>query len=138
LSSREDFPEKAILKKRGDMSTYHWVAIIARYVIPRIMEFEAEGIIPTIRGMFCFLTDSQIVSKLKKTYKKFDKALVDARKKRPSQWGYIPIGTFSDNTRRIIDIDDKYRTLEEQIDRAIYRLAHIPDTFKDSIPRWLG
>lgn len=112
--------------------------IIDRYVIPRLREYEAEGIMPTIRGMFYFLTDSQVVSKLKKTYKKFDSALVDARKKRPSQYGYIPLGTFSDNTRRIIDINDKYLSLDEQIDLAISRVMCIPDTFRDSIPRWLG
>lgn len=88
--------------------------------------------------MFYFLTDSLVVAKLYTTYKTFDNALVDARKKLPGETGYIPIGTFSDNTRRIIDIDDEYRDLNTQIFSAIWRLTHLPERFKDSIPRWLG
>jgi hypothetical protein len=138
LSSREDFPKNAIIKKQGDVYTYNWAGKIAKYMIPRMEEYKAEGMVPTIRGMFYYLTDSQVVAKLYNAYKGFDKALVTARKKRPSQWGYVPIGTLSDNTRRIIDISDKYLDLETQIESAILRLIDIPDTFKDSIPRWLG
>ena len=64
--------------------------------------------------------------------------MVDARKKRRGEIGYIALGTFSDNTRRIIDIDDEYLDLETQITRPIWRLTHLTETFKDSIPRWLN
>jgi len=138
MAEDSDFPEKAILKKRGDKSTYDWVAIIVQYVIPRIAEFRKEGILPTVRGIFYFLTDTQVVSKLHKIYKGFDRALVDARKKKPGDKGYIPLGTFSDNTRRIIDIYDKYEDLDTQIFIGIHRTMLLTDTFKDSIPRWLG
>ena len=138
MSSGEGFPKNAILKKRGDTSTYNWKGIIVAYVIPRIAEYLTEGIIPTIRGMFYYLTDAHVVEKNYKVYKKFDKALVTARKRRPSEWGYIAIGTFSDNTRRIIDINDKYYTLEEQIDFLMFRITHLPEDFKDTIPKWLG
>jgi len=138
MTEDSDFPEKAILKKRGDKSTYDWVAIIVQYVIPRIALFQKEGIVPTVRGIFYFLTDTQVVSKLHKVYKGFDSALVDARKKKPGDRGYIPLGTFSDNTRRIIDIFDKYEDLETQIFRGIHQVMLLPDTFRDSIPIWLG
>ena len=137
MSDNADFPEKAILKKRGDKSTYDWVSIIVKYVIPRLSEFQKEGIPPTIRGMFYFLTDSQVVSKLYNVYKNFDSALVTARKKHRGDRGYIPLGAFSDNTRRIIDIDDKYRPLDMQMLGAISYLTHLPETFKKTIPRWL-
>ncbi len=132
------FPKNAIIKKRGDLSTYDWVTTIDKYVIPRIREYQREDVLPTIRGMFYFLTDSLVVAKLYTTYKTFDNALVEARKKFPGEIGYIPMGTFSDNTRRILDIDDEYRDLNTQISRAISRLTYLPETFKDSIPRWLG
>ncbi len=120
------------------MSTYDWTQIIVTHVIPRIAAFQAEEILPTIRGIFYFLTDTQVVSKLHKVYKGFDRALVIARKKKPSEVGYIALGTFSDNTRRIIDISDKYRDLNTQIQSGIERVMSLPDTFKDSIPMWLG
>lgn len=138
MAQQSDFPKNAILKKWGDKSVYNWVEIIVRYVIPRITQFKAAKVQPSIRGMFYYLTDSQVVAKPNKFYKAFDSALADARRKRPIDVGFIASGTFSDNTRRIIDIDDKYFSLDDKINGRIKRIIDLCYNFSKEIPIWLG
>jgi hypothetical protein len=109
--------------------TIDWVGFVMPYV-KQLLGNEYTTFRPTVRGIFYRAGSDEIIPLTTPTYKGLVKALSTARKN-----GVIPMNTFVDNSRHIIDIDDLYL---EPIQFIKYHLGKLRDLHKSycvTIPR---
>ena len=107
-------------------------------IVPRIrevLEDRRNRGIPkaSVRGIFYNLISQDLIPNTQNVYKGLSEALVTARKNQ-----IIPDDWIVDESRSIIDIDDKYVSPEKLIGHILEDLDRLPDDYKDEIPRWYG
>jgi hypothetical protein len=105
-------------------------------IIPKVKEIlqdrRSRGIPKaTVRGIFYILVSLNLIPNVKGAYKGLSRALVKAREQK-----IIPDSWIADESRRIIDIDDEYKSPEEVIDDELEYFDGLPKEYKDQIPRW--
>lgn len=108
----------------------NWQKDVLPYVNERLMAFRQEGVLPTVRGMFYALVSLQVTNNTKSDYVQLVSKLTDWREN-----NIIPLHSFVDNSRRIIEIDDDLRP-EEYVGAGISYPDNAPNGYYDTIPRW--
>ena len=96
-----------------------------------LKELEAEGEKPSIRGVYYILVSryKDEIPNNRSTYGSYDKATVNARKD-----GVIAEDAFTDDTRRIINIEDDFITGQEHFNSVLGDLKNARESY--FIPRW--
>ncbi len=107
-----------------------WVDFVIPYV-RHLLDNEYTGFKPTIRGIFYRAGSDQVIPLTTPAYKGLVKALSTARKKK-----LIPMDSFVDNSRHIIEIDDRYWEPIEFINYFLGKLRHLHRSYHHTIPRW--
>jgi hypothetical protein len=86
---------------------------------------------PTVREIYYYLVSIRFIPNTKSMYNSFDHATVNARK-----IGSLPVNCFVDNSRRIIDIHDKYSSPEAYARYYIDKLKKLHLDYWEQIPYW--
>ena len=109
----------------------NWDRDVLPAVKERLSAYEQESVKPTVRGMFYALVSLNQIKNTKSEYTSLDQHLVDWREDET-----IPMDSFADNSRRIIDRNYRYYTPLELIGSHTHRLLDLPDSYKSTLPRW--
>jgi hypothetical protein len=105
-----------------------------RHVIPyvkQLLERDYTAFKPTIRGIFYRAGSEEIIPLMQSAYKGLVKALSVARKN-----GIIPMNAFTDNSRHIIDIYERYWEPIKFVNDLTDELRNLHRLYHDTIPRW--
>lgn len=95
---------------------------------------------PTVRGMFYRLVSDKILPNTIKEYKGLIQALGAARSKTRGENGFISPFAFSDNSRYIEDIHDKFVSPQDYVGNIIDTLRNADKTYFEygCLPTWHG
>ena len=117
--------------RRKSTPNINWKGKFIPIINAILKELEAEGEKPSIRGVYYILVSryKDEIPNTRSTYGSYDKATVKAR-----EGGIIPEDAFTDDTRRIINIDDEFVTGEEHFHTLVDNLRDARQSY--SIPRW--
>lgn len=118
---------------KSSKGRYRWEdVIIPKFIRPIIRQKQAKDSTLDIRGLCYILESIGVIPKSIKDFDKVGRAVTRARKR-----GLINADAFVDNTRNIIkEFNDTYTSVSDQIDAALKYIKKLPNTAKDSLPRW--
>ena len=111
-----------------------WVNKLIPEIKAALQERISQGVpTATVRGIFYILVSKGLIENLPTVYQQLSKALVSAREN-----NVIPYEWITDDSRQILNINDKYFTPEKTIRAEFEVLRDLPTTYQDYIPRWHG
>lgn len=107
-----------------------WNGLVLFEIKKQLGDFNEQGFLPTLRGMYYTLVDLGVIPKTEAAYH----ALSDHTSRWREKW-ILPRDCFADHTRDIIqDFDDGYVTIEDYIDAGTRYLRLAKNEY--TIPRW--
>jgi hypothetical protein len=107
-----------------------WNGLVLPKIREQLDDFNNQGIVPTLRGMFYTLIELRVIRKDQRIYK--------ALSNHTARWredGTLRIDCFADHSRDVVkDFNDNYVSIERYVDFGIIHLENAHHGYR--IPRW--
>jgi hypothetical protein len=107
-----------------------WNGLVLPKIREQLDDFNNQGIVPTLRGMFYTLIEIGVIRKDQRIYK--------ALSNHTARWrevGTLRIDCFADHSRGVVkDFNDNYVSIERYIDLGIIHIENARHGYR--IPRW--
>jgi hypothetical protein len=119
-----------------------WDKEIQPIIKEQLSDFDMQGFSPTLRGLFYTLVELGVIPKTEDAYEGLGRFMTRVRKNaliNKKNVSKLDPHCLADHTREIVrEFNDKFLTLNNYLDDAMYRLEFATDNYIRSVPRWYG
>jgi hypothetical protein len=126
--------------RKTDIKYIKWDKEIQPIIKSQLLDFEMQGFNPTLRGLFYTLIELQAIPKDEKTYRGLGSFMTRVRKNalmNRKGVSHLDPHCLADNTRVAVkNFNDKFETLTDYLDDAVYQFQSASDNYAKSVPRW--